>query len=50
MAFVKDLYNEAIKNVLNMHGGFPEVDLRSIPNYRTSKLNFLKRIPKEHEL
>lgn len=43
-------YNEAIKEILNRHGGFPDVQLGSIPNYRTSKQAILKKIPKKHEL
>lgn len=50
MDFVRRLYNEAIKEVLKIHGGFPEVKLSNIPNYRTSKLSLLKKVPKEHEL
>ena len=47
---MRGLYNEAINEVLKIHGGFPEVKLCDIPNYRTSKLSLLKKVPKEHEL
>ena len=33
----RKLYNEATKEILDTLGGFPDVELKKIPNYRTSK-------------
>ena len=47
----RELYNEAIKAILDQLGGFPEVNLRDIPNYRTSKQHILKtKVPKTSEM
>jgi len=35
---------------LDKLGGFPDVNLRKIPNYRTSKQVILKKVPKTSEL
>ena len=47
---VKELYKQAIKEILDRLGGFPSGSLASLPTYRTSKLAILRKIPKEHEL
>ena len=33
--FVRELFNEAIEEILNKMGGFPEPNLTKIPNCRT---------------
>ena len=48
--FVRELFNEAILEVLERHGGFPDCTLSQLPTYRTSKTNILKKIPKSSEL
>ena len=47
---IKKLYNEATKKILDENGGFPDCKLSELPNYRTSKSNILKRIPKNSDL
>lgn len=50
VTLVRQLYNAAIKEILDSLGGFPEVSLKNIPNYRTSKQQILRRVPKTNEL
>ena len=47
---MEQVYNEAIKEVLEEVGGFPDVRLKNLPSYRTSKSSILKRIPREKEM
>ena len=47
---VKKLYAEATKEILDKFGGFPTVNLAELPDFRTSKSDILRRIPKKHEL
>ena len=44
--FARQAYNEAIKEILDKLGGFPEVSLSKLPNYRTSKQIILKKAPR----
>ena len=48
--FARQAYNEAIKEILEKFGRFPEVMLSKLPNYRTSKQIILKKAPRQHEL
>lgn len=50
LSLMKELYNEAIQQVLARLGGFPDVSLANLPTYRTSKQAILRKIPKTHEL
>jgi hypothetical protein len=47
---MRELYNSAIKEILEKLGGFPDVNLSSLPTYRTSKQAILRRLPKQHDL
>ena len=47
---IKQLYNQAIKDILDEMGGFPDVRLSNLPSYRTSKNHILKKIPKKHDM
>lgn len=47
---IKKLYNEAIKKIVDDNGGFPECKLSNLPNYRTSKVNIIKKIPKTNAM
>ena len=49
-AFARQAYNEAIKEILDKLGGFPEVKLSNMPNYRTSKQAILKKTPRNNEM
>jgi len=47
---IKTLYDQAIKQILDNNGGFPDVRLSRLPNYRTSKSHILKKIPREKDM
>lgn len=47
---IRQLYNQAIENILEEMGGFPDVKLKNLPNYRTSKNHILKKVPKKHDM
>lgn len=50
LPLVRSLYKEAIKQILDRIGGFPDVSLANLPTYRTSKQAILRKIPKTHEM
>ena len=47
---IKQLFNEAIDEILDKCGGFPDVSLRNLPTYRTSKTHILKKMAKSNEM
>mmetsp|Transcript_38070 Transcript_38070/g.49982 ORF Transcript_38070/g.49982 Transcript_38070/m.49982 type:complete len:99 (-) Transcript_38070:537-833(-) len=47
---IKELYNQAIDDILEEMGGFPDVKLSNLPSYRTSKNHILKKIPKLNDM
>ena len=48
--FARQAFNEAIKEILDKNGGFPDVSLKNLPSYRTSKQIILKKAPRQHEM
>ena len=47
---VKDLFDKYIEQVMTSCGGFPDMNLQNLPNYRAPKFEILKKIPKESTL
>lgn len=50
LELIRKLYAEAIEQILERLGGFPDISLANLPTYRTSKQAILRKIPKTHEL
>ena len=49
-ALVKELFDKYIESVMDTVGGFPDMNLQNMPNYRAPKFEILKKIPKEDTL